>query len=274
MDSKEKILLSCQYILGQIAIFVLAPLVYLTVRLFGYRVRNLRAIRKECGRHFKAHDGPWIVCANHLTNVDSVILAYAIAPMQRYMFKFKLLPWNLPERANFQRNILSTIMCYLVKCIPVSRGGDREEMKMVLEKCTYVLERGQVLLIFPEGGRSRTGRINPGNVSYGVGRFVQNFENCKVMCIYMRGDGQDHYSTIPRLGERFSVHVDVLNPERIALNGLRAQRYYAEMIINHLAHMEETYFASRRQRHSGLTASRCEGDEPEYPLHQTRFRSG
>ncbi len=274
MGAKDKILLSCQYTLGQIAVIVLAPLVYLAVRLFGYRMRDLRAIREECGRHFKAHDGPWIICANHLTNIDSVILAYAIAPMHRHMFRFRLLPWNLPERANFQRNILSTILCYLVKCIPVSRGGDREEMKMVLEKCIYLLARGQVMLIFPEGGRSRTGRINRDNVSYGVGRFVQYFETCKVMCIYLRGDGQDHYSNIPKRGEHFSAQVDVLTPERTELSGLRAQRYYAEMIINHLAHMEETYFASHRQRHSGLDSSRCAGEEREYPFHETRFHSG
>ncbi len=274
MGTKEKTLLSCQYALGRTAVFVLAPFVYLAVRLFGYRVRDLRAIREKCGRYFKEHDGPWIICANHLTNIDSVILAYAIAPMQRYMFRFRILPWNLPERANFQRNIFSTIMCYLVKCIPVSRGGDREEMKTVLEKCIYLLGRGQALLIFPEGGRSRTGRINPENVSYGVGRFVQNFENCKVMCIYLRGDGQDQYSDIPRLGERFSISVDVLTPKRTELNGLRAQRHYAEMIINHLAHMEEAYFASRRQRHSGLDASLCKRKEREYPLHETRFHSG
>jgi len=273
MGAREKILLFCQYLLGQIAVFVLAPFVYLAVRLFGYRVRDLRRIRRECGRHFAAHNGPWIICANHLTNVDSVILSYAVAPMYRYMFHFRLLPWNLPERTNFQTNILSTIMCYLVKCIPVSRGGDREEMKRVLEKCIYVLGRGQVMLIFPEGGRSRTGRINPENVSYGVGRFVQTFEDCRVMCIYLRGDGQDHYSNMPKRGEHFTVHVDVLTPKRTALNGLRAQRYYAEMIINHLAHMEETYFASRRQRHSGLDASRCEGEKSEYPLSQTHLHS-
>lgn len=273
MGARDKILLSCQYLLGQIAVFVLAPFVYLAVRLLGYRVRDLRRIRQECGRHFAAHKGPWIICANHLTNIDSVILAYAIAPMYRYMFHFRLLPWNLPERANFQTNIFSTIMCYLVKCIPVSRGGDREEMKRVLEQCLYVLGRGQVMLIFPEGGRSRTGRINPENVSYGVGRFVQAFEDCRVMCIYLRGDGQDHYSLTPRRGECFTVHVDVLTPARTALNGLRGQRYYAEMIINHLATMEERHFASRRQRHSGLDASRCEREKSESSLSQTRLHS-
>jgi hypothetical protein len=273
VSSRERFDLHVQYLLGRLAVFALAPVVYSAVRLFGYRVRDVKKIRQECRLLFKNHPGPWILCANHLTNIDSVILAYAIAPMHRYMMDFKLLPWNLPERANFQRNIFSSIMCYLEKCIPVSRGGKREELKIVLEKCMYILERKQNLLIFPEGGRSRTGRINTQDFSYGVGRFISASDDCKVLCIYMRGDSQEHYSTIPRLGERFSIAVDVLHSEKVDFNGLRAQRHYAEQIIKHLAKMEEIYFAARRQRHSGLNASQCEEKEPGYTFPETRISS-
>lgn len=262
-----------QYTLGRFAVFALAPFVYFCVRLFGYRVRDLKKIRKECGLLFKKHNGPWIICANHLTNIDSVILAYAIAPMHRHMTQFNLLPWNLPERTNFQRNIFSAVMCYLVKCIPVRRGGDREKMKLVLEKCIYLLNCGQNLLIFPEGGRSRIGRVDRNNFSYGVGRFVSTCEDCKVLCIYMRGDRQESYSAIPRLGERFTISIDVLALERTELTGLRAQRHYAEQIINRLAQMEEAYFAARRQRHSGFNSSPCEGEKQGFTFPETRISS-
>jgi hypothetical protein len=273
VGGNHKRYLYLQYALGRLAVFIVAPLIYLCVRLFGYRVRDLQRIRKECEILFKQHDNPWIICANHLTNIDSVLLAYAIAPMHRHMMQFNLLPWNLPERTNFQRNIFSTLMCYLVKCIPVNRGGDRQEMKLVLEKCIYLLRRGQNLLVFPEGGRSRTGKIDRKNFSYGVGRFISCCENCKVLCIYMRGDRQDKYSAIPRLGERFTISVDVLTPKRTEQNGLRAQRQYAEQIINHLAYMEEAYFAARRQRYSGFNSSQCQGKEQGYTLPETRISS-
>ena len=271
MGSSEKRAFYLQYFLGRLAVFALAPIVYLGVRLFGYRIRDLKKIRRECGLLFSNHKGPWIICANHLTNIDSVILAYAIAPMHRYMMHFRLLPWNLPERANFQRNILSSITCYVAKCVPVSRGGEREEMKRVLEKCIYILDHKQNLLVFPEGGRSRTGRVDAQNVSYGVGRFVSSSKDCKILCIYMRGDGQETYSDMPRFGERFSIAVDVLNPDKTGLSGLRAQRHYAEQIIKHLAQMEEKYFAARRQRHSGFKSSPCEGEEPGYTFPETRI---
>ncbi len=270
MGFKEKFHLHLQYGLGTLAVFFVAPLVYLGVRLFGYRVRDLKKIRRECASLFKEHPGPWIICANHLTNIDSVVLEYAIVPMHIYMMKFRLLPWNLPERANFQKSIFSTVMCYLTKCIPVSRGGDREEMKLVLEKCMYILRHRHPLLIFPEGGRSRTGRVDVQSFSYGVGRFISSEEHCKVLCIYMRGDGQENYSFIPRLGERFTMAIDVFTPQKTDLTGLRAQRHYAEQIIKRLAKMEETYFASRRQRHSGFNSSSQDTQEQGCPVPGTR----
>lgn len=271
MGRSTRGLLHVQYAIGRLAVFLMAPFVYLCVRLCGYRVRDVKKIRRECALLFENHRGSWLICPNHLTNIDSVILAYAIAPMHAYMLNFRLLPWNLPERANFQRNFFSTAMCYLVKCIPVSRGGDREEMKLVMEKCIYLLRRRQPLLIFPEGGRSRTARINTENFTYGVGRFVSSEEDCKVLCVYLRGDHQDTYTNIPRLGERFSIAIDVLIPQRTEHTGLRAQRHYAEQIINRLAQMEKAYFEARRQRHSGFTAPACAGKEQEYTLPETHI---
>jgi hypothetical protein len=266
-----KILLHIQYALGRLAVLFMAPLVYLGVRLCGYRVRNLKNVRRTCAQLFKNHRGPWIICPNHLTNIDSIILAYAIAPMHTYLLNFRLLPWNLPERANFQRNFISTLLCYLAKCIAVNRGGDREEMKLVLEKCIYLLRRRQPVLIFPEGGRSRTARINVENHTYGVGRFVSSEEDSKVLCLYLRGDHQDTYTNIPRLGEHFSLAIEVLTPARTELGGLRAQRHYAEQIINRLAQMEGAYFEARRQRHNGFAQSACAGQEPKYPLPETHI---
>jgi len=262
-----------QHVIGQIGVFIIGPLYFAAIRLMGYRVRDLKKIREDVSRHFKNHEGPWIICANHLTMIDSAILTYVMLSLFGHFTQFRLIPWNLPERKNFQRNIFLTVICYLAKCIPVNRGGDRDEMKKTLEKCTGILKGKQFLQIFPEGGRSRTGRINTESFSYGVGRFVKDFENCRVMCIYLRGDGQHTYSTIPKFGEHFTVKVDVFQPQLTEQNGLKAQRYYAEQIVKHLAHMEEDYFSSHRQRHSGSERSEQQGKEPEYAIRKPRFHS-
>jgi len=252
-----------QHILGRLAVFAIAPLYFLILRVMGYRVRNVRKIRQECSSHFRNHEGPWIICANHLTMIDSLIIIYTTCSLSRHLLHYREIPWNLPERNNFQRNIILAVLCYLSKCIPINRGGNRDEMKKTLDKCNSILECNQPILIFPEGGRSRTGRINNDSFSYGVGRFVKDFENCKVMCIYLRGDNQHTYGTIPRFGERFTAHVDVFQPQLTQENGLRAQRTYAEQIIKHIADMEENYFSTSRQRYSGSERSAQYGKEPE-----------
>jgi 1-acyl-sn-glycerol-3-phosphate acyltransferase len=252
MDKKSKAFLHLQNILWRIAIFFIAPLYFFFARILFYRVRDFKEIRRECASEFDRHKGPWIICANHLTMVDSFILGYAIFNLGFHFTSYKKLPWNLPERGNFQYNIILAVLCYLAKCIPIDRGGSREKIKKTLDRCIYLMRNGHNIMIFPEGGRSRTGRVNKESFSYGVGRFVKNVENCKVMCIYLRGDKQEHYSSIPKWGEKFSVQVEVFTPVPIEGSGLRMQREYATQIIDRLAQMEEKYFALRRERSCGF----------------------
>jgi hypothetical protein len=255
MDAKSRFSLHLQNILGRLAIFFVAPFYFFVARLLNYRVRNLRELRRQCAAEFASHKGPWIVCANHLTMIDSFLLSYASFSMVGHLIHYKRLPWNLPERSNFQSNIFLAVLCYLSKCIPVDRGGSRQKMREVLDKCIYLLHRGQTIMIFPEGGRSRTGRVDKENFSYGVGRFIQDVEDCKVMCIYLRGDKQHKYSLIPVWGDNFYAQMEVLKPAPVAQEGLRAQREYAAQIIERLAQMEEKYFAVHRERCCGFDQS-------------------
>jgi hypothetical protein len=274
MTDTARTRLRLQDFLGRLAIFLVAPLYFAAIRCLGYRIRDLKKIREECRRAFREHEGPWLMCPNHLTMIDSVILAYAMASMGAQIVGYRRLPWNLPERDNFQRSLALAVLCYLTKCIPVNRGGDREEMRLVLEKCTHLLENGQNLMIFPEGGRSRTGRVETEEYSYGVGRFLVEIKKCRVMCLYMRGDRQASYSIIPRLGERFTVRMEAFTPEESTLSGLRAQRDYAGQIIQRLARMEEEYFAARGQRCRGSEGAVKSRQEQGYALSRPRFYRG
>jgi len=259
MDRKSELFLHMQSFIGRLTVIIIAPLYFLASRIFFYRVHNLKEIRRQCAEEFSRHKGSWIICANHLTMVDSFLLTYAIFSLSGYIKDYEKLPWNLPERSNFQKNIILTVLCYLSKCIPIDRGGPREKTKKTLDKCIYLMRHGQNIMIFPEGGRSRTGRVDKEGFSYGVGRFVQDVEGCKIMCVYMRGDKQTSYSCIPAWGEKFSAQVEVFTPVPAAVDGLRAQREYATQIIDRLAQMEEKYFVMHRQRCRGLTTSgECE----------------
>jgi 1-acyl-sn-glycerol-3-phosphate acyltransferase len=245
MEKRESFLLGLQYCLGRLAVIATGPLLFLVVRLMGYRIRDLERIRNEVALRQWAHEGPWLVCANHLTMIDSLLISYGMASLGDHIIQFRRVPWNLPERKNFQRSLVVALLCYLGKCLPVNRGGSREELQKLLEKCRVLLERKQNLVIFPEGGRSRTGRVDRENYSYGVGRFLEECGQCRVMLVYLRGDHQQEYGTIPRYKERFTMTVKVFDPGRAAGGGLRLQREYARRIIEGLAGMEEDYFASR-----------------------------
>ena len=236
--------LAFQYRMGRLAVFFVGPLVILAIRLAGYRVRELDKVRRKVAAIMRGHQGPWLICANHLTLIDSFILAYAMFPLRRYVFQYQLVPWNVPEYMNFNRNPVVGFFCYLLKCVPVKRGGDRADVRLTLEKCAHLLRRGENVMIFPEGTRSRSGRVNTRDFTYNVGRLFAQTPKCRVLCLYLRGDSQDTYSSMPQWGENFTATVAECRP-RTAYKGLRAYRDYATQIVNQLAEMEAAYFASR-----------------------------
>jgi 1-acyl-sn-glycerol-3-phosphate acyltransferase len=266
MSKKSKIFLHLQNFIGRISILILAPLYFLASRIFFYRVRDLREIRRRCAAEFAKHKGGWIICSNHLTMIDSFILSYAIFSLGQHIISYKKLPWNLPERNNYKDNIILMILCYLSKCIPINRGGSREKMKESLEKCIYLLKSGETIMIFPEGKRSRTGRVDKEGFSYGVGRFVKSLDNCKIMCMYLRGDKQESYSVIPAWGEKFSIEIEIFTPQPVQGSELRVQREYATQIIERLAKMEENYFVLRRERCGGFEGTGERGKEQGFAL--------
>lgn len=246
MTRRDAFLLHLQYFFGRMAVFITAPMIVLLIKAAGYRVPNLKKHRKDMAALFTAHPGPWVLCANHLTLIDSAVLSYIMFPAWRYLLHYRLLAWNLPEKRNFQRNPVMTLLCYLLKCIPVVRGGDRKDIKACYEKCGHLLGRGESIMIFPEGTRSRAGRISTDTFSYGPGRMIDNTPDCRVLCLYLRGRNQDTYSNIPAPNDIFSFAAATCDVNR-DMSGRKAHRAHARQIIEKLAEMEKDYFDARGQ---------------------------
>ncbi len=258
---------------GRLASVVMAPLFFLGMRLLRYRIRGLREIRRRWSGLRGEHPGPWLLCANHLTLIDSLVVSYALFSLTDHVGRFRAVPWNLPEEKNFGGSRLLAAICYLAKCIPVQRGGDRGDVRAVLEKCLCLLRGGRSILIFPEGGRSRSGRVEPARVSYGVGRLLAESAETRVLCLYVRGDGQDSWSDYPRFGDRFTVRMEVLIPREDG-EGLRRQRAFARQIIETLARMEEEALGVRGERHRRYEGSGESGKEPGRALPGEGLPSG
>jgi hypothetical protein len=202
------------------------------------------AARREYRRIRAESNAPLLICANHLTMFDSFVIGWAIGHGSDYLRDFGAMPWNTPERVHFASTWWKRILAYLYKCVPVRRGSDRAEVARVLDKVCFLLGRGEVALVFPEGGRSRSGRVEVESAAYGVGRIVNALPGCRVLCVYLRGDGQEGYTDLPRRGERFRVSVACIEPKSDQ-RGLRGSLDVARQITTRLYEMERRYFDGR-----------------------------
>jgi len=213
----------------------------------GYRVDGIEASRREYRRIFtEATDrgATLLLCANHLTLIDSFLIAWALGSATWYLRNYAALPWNVPERRNFAVSPWQRTWTYVMKCLPITRGGNRAEAARVLGDFAYVLSRGDVGLLFPEAGRSRTGRVDLDAAAVGVGRIIRSLPNCEVLCVYFRGRRQETFSDYPARGERFHVALERVQPKS-EHEGLRGSRDVARQILGTLAGMEKRYFDDR-----------------------------
>ncbi len=212
--------------------------------IFGFTFHDLKDIRRRFRAEIKANPGPVLIAANHLTFVDSPILTWGLAPTWWYVLRTRKMPWNVPERRNFANSRSAQVLAYLYKCLPITRGGDRKMMSVVFEKLGYLLQRGHLVLMFPEARRSRTARIDRTYAAHGVGRLVKSVPNVRVLCVYLRGDHQNEYSFLPVKRERFHLSTSWLEP-RSEKSGLRGSVEITNQILTRLEELEKTYFDGR-----------------------------
>jgi 1-acyl-sn-glycerol-3-phosphate acyltransferase len=229
--------------------FALAPLSTLAVLVLlrGWlrlRLENASGARRTYRSLLSESDAPLLICANHLTLIDSALIGWALGTPAFYLRHFSALPWNVPEQKNFASTRLRRALAYVYKCVPVVRGGDRAGIADTLARFAHLLRSGEVGLIFPEGGRSRSGRVETDRAAYGVGRIVKDVPHCRVLCCYLRGDRQQSWGSLPARGDRLRISLALFEPKAEG-SGLRASRDIARQITTRLAEMEAVHFAVR-----------------------------
>jgi 1-acyl-sn-glycerol-3-phosphate acyltransferase len=244
LSLRTRALLLVQREVGRLLGPIWIPLVVGAMRLVaGWRIEGMREARAEFRRVRRESRAGLLICANHLTMVDSFAIAWALAPAWWYVTHFGSLAWNTPEVTHFAATWYTRAATWLVKCVPVLRGGDRGEIGTVLAKVGWLLTRGETALVFPEGGRSRLGRVDVGASTYGVGRLIKQ-SGCRVLCVYLRGDHQEGFSTAPVRGERFRVQAQAFEPKSDK-GGLRGSLELSQQILRKLAEMEQRHFDAR-----------------------------
>ena len=102
-------------------------------------------------------DGPVILAPNHFSAMDHWFVGILLRRRVRFMAKSQLF------RGRFLEFVLSHVAAF-----PVRRGQRDEE---AIITALTILERGGMLVIYPEGGRSRSGRIGD-SARPGIGRLA------------------------------------------------------------------------------------------------------
>ncbi len=122
-------------------------LTYRTLRLIARgTLKPLFRLRIEGAEHVP-REGPVLIASNHLSTLDPVVLAYGLPRPVAFiakaeLFRMPLLSWLLPR----------------IYAIPLERGaGDLSAIKAAIR----ALNQGLAFGIFPEGTRSRTGKLQP-----------------------------------------------------------------------------------------------------------------
>jgi long-chain acyl-CoA synthetase len=102
--------------------------------------------------------GPYLITPNHLSNADAFVLGTAM-------------PASIARKAFFLGDTrffggpVSSRIAPLVQVIPVDM---ETKLSSAMQLSAYVLRQGRVLCVFPEGSRSRDGKIKPFKKGVGI----------------------------------------------------------------------------------------------------------
>lgn len=138
----------------------------LSIPIAGPLVRIPFGLRVIKGKNNIPKTGAAIAAGNHIHFADPVFLFFAQKRQIRYMAKVEL----------FKKRMLGWL-CRSYGAFPVERGtGDNES----LNKSIALLDEGRVIGIFPEGTRSKNGRVGRGktgviHIAYQSGAAIYPF---------------------------------------------------------------------------------------------------
>jgi len=102
----------------------------------------------------------FILAANHQSHLDQLMTGYVCVPRRFHMI-------GQTDRYSGLAKLFLYLVYFITGVIPINRESE-ESRKKVLEEAVKVLRKGDILVIYPEGTRTRTGEIQKGK--FGVAK--------------------------------------------------------------------------------------------------------
>ena len=170
------------------------------------------------GRENIPKDGPLVIASNHLSLLDPPVLGTAATRKVHFMAKEELFV-----------SVLGTIY-KILGAFPVRRGGaDRAAIKHGIE----ILESGNVLAIFPEGTRSKTGEL--GKAQPGALMMASKVKATIVPACIIGTDYKRHGRIWPKVTVRFGKPMPFPEGAEVNKEFLHAM---TEEMMQHIARLQ------------------------------------
>lgn len=177
--------------------------------------------------------GPVLLAANHASNLDPTTIACGLPRQVQFLAKEELL----------QKPLLGSFL----RCVnthPIRRGGGD---RAAIRQCVELLRQGRMVLIFPEGTRTRDGRLQEGKPGAAMIALQAEAPICPV---YIDGT----FEAMPRSAKRPVRHKvrvlvgEPLDPVSAVAGYERRERYEAltRIIMERIAGLGEQALAMRR----------------------------
>jgi long-chain acyl-CoA synthetase len=114
----------------------------------------------EGREHLERLDGPVLLLPNHCSHLDTPSVLRALPRQLR-----RRLAVAAATDYFFRTRLLAVVMPVLLNAFPFSREG---AVRSSLERCGELVDRGWSVLVYPEGTRSVTGRLQPFRAGSGL----------------------------------------------------------------------------------------------------------
>ena len=170
------------------------------------------------GRENIPLNGPLILITNHVNLFDPFFLLFRSPRWINFMAKEELF------RSPFLRPWLRW-----AGSLPIRRGGKIIDKQKMLKSARYALEKGLILGMFPEGGRSRDGKLRKGKPGSAV---IASKTNVPILPVGIVGT--DKITGISWLWKRPGIIINIGKPFKLPPNYSKMSRSQMQLLTTQI----------------------------------------